>query len=142
MIAGGLSVLASEFPAAQKVLDKGKKKMRDFAEHDQHIMKEDELGLGFEIVDDPKRERSLASPTGRAKISIDMVRTVTRENILPLIDRLPSRQAQAPQKELKEQSEEKESEEQKESYEEENIHPQQPQTKINSCYEMYNSLSR
>ena len=44
MVAGGLTVLASEFPVAQKVLDRGKDKLKDFA-NEEGEENEDDLGL-------------------------------------------------------------------------------------------------
>ena len=67
MVAGGLSVLSTEFAAAQKVLDKVKEKLRHFAEYERDESKEDDLGLGFKLV--------------------ERLRTVVREKIIRWVDR-------------------------------------------------------
>ena len=89
MVAGGLTVLASEFPVAQKVLDRGKDKLKDFA-NEEGEENEDDLGLGFEIVDDPdeaKKNNSSRMEKVPSKRGMDSLRTVVRERIIPLVDR-------------------------------------------------------
>ena len=83
VVAGGLSVLATEFPGAQKVLNKGTDTLRKFGNGDSH---EDELGLGFEIVEDPMAQTAQTAQTP-LKSGVDSLRSVTREKIIPLIDR-------------------------------------------------------
>lgn len=84
MVAGGMSVLAKEFPAAQRVLDKGTQSLRDFAdEKDEQKQNEDDLGLGFEIVDDPENKDISVPP----KRGMDRLRTVVREKVIPFVDR-------------------------------------------------------
>jgi uncharacterized protein (TIGR02611 family) len=93
VIAGGLSILASEFPAAQNVLDKGKEKLENFAAKEKEDEPSDELGLGFTIVDDPNRKQSQASYEKLqciAKNNIERLRYVTRNNILPLMSIMAS----------------------------------------------------
>ena len=89
MVAGGLTVLASEFPVAQKVLDRGKDKLKDFA-NEEGEENEDDLGLGFEIVDDPdeaKKNNNSRMEKVPSKRGMDSLRTVVRERIIPLVDR-------------------------------------------------------
>jgi len=87
VVASGLSILATEFPAAQKMLDKGKEKIRNFAEK---------------------------SP----KNGVERLRAVTRENILPLVERLPGGKQEEKTNEQRE-----------------------PEVIMNSCFGMYNTLS-
>lgn len=112
VVASGLSILATEFPAAQKMLDKGKEKIRNFAEDESENHNEDDLGLGFEIVDHPN------APEKSPKNGVERLRAVTRENILPLVERLPGGK------------EEEKTNEQRE-----------PEVIMNSCFGMYNTLS-
>jgi len=96
VVAGGMSILASEFPAARKVLDKGKEKLEVFAEKkDEEVS--DELGLGFTIVDDPNAKQSQASHEKgveklrcMTKYSIEKLRYVTKNTILPLMSKMES----------------------------------------------------
>ena len=87
VIAGGLSVLATEFPAAQKVLDKGTDKLREFGNgSNDGRTHEDELGLGFEVIEDPNAK---TTPTP-VKRGVERLRSVTRDKIVPLIDGHPT----------------------------------------------------
>ncbi len=113
VVASGLSILSTEFPAAQRVLDKGKKNIRDFAEHDKENSMEDDLGLGFEIVDDPKAEKKVKNK------GMERLRAITKDKILPLVDSLNEK-------------------DQKDSAVEE----KKQKVTINSDYDMYNMLSR
>jgi len=107
LVAGGLTVLASEFPAAQRVLDEGKDKLRTFAEHEEEAVEEvevqvaeDDLGFGFEIVkdgnnntDDRNGGKALPKNTmqnNKSKGPKESLRALTRNQILPLIDHLSS----------------------------------------------------
>lgn len=104
MVAGGLSILASEFPAAQRVIDQGKEKIRDFAEHEEEEVEteKDEIGLDFEMLnnnDDNGEtnirtkciEKNLDGGTIVHKIKRngpkESLRQLTKNRILPLIDR-------------------------------------------------------
>ena len=89
VIAGGLSVLATEFPAAQRVLNQGMNTIRNFAESKEGD--EDDLGVGFEVVDDPNAKKTPKTGISRAKESF---RGVTRKQILPLLE-LMSQQKEA-----------------------------------------------
>lgn len=105
MVAGGLSILASEFPAAQRVIDQGKEKIRDFAEHEEEEVEteKDEIGLDFEMLnnnDDNGQthvrtqciEKSIDSGTivhknKRRNGPKESLRQLTKNRILPLFDR-------------------------------------------------------
>jgi len=94
VIVGGIFVLATEFPAAQRVLDQGMDTIRNFAEskgdYDLGVGFEVVLGLGFEVVDDPNA-KTPKTGISRAKESF---RDVTRKQILPLLE-LMSQQKEA-----------------------------------------------
>ena len=140
VIAGGFSVLATEFPAAQKVLDRGVEKIRNFAENDRESKaararrnNQDELGLGFEMVgDDPKKARvpPPTPTTSSRRGGVDALRAVTREKILPFLDGSYSAKRREQEGEEKEQWTERGDEGLKEK-----------KPPMNGCYEMYNVLS-
>ena len=138
VIAGGFSVLATEFPAAQKVLDKGVEIIRNFAENDRESKaararsnNQDELGLGFEMVgDDPKKARVPPPTSSSRRGGVDALRAVTREKILPFLDGSYSAKRREQEGEEKEQWTERGDEGFKEK-----------KPPMNSCYEMYNVLS-
>ena len=90
VVAGGLSVLASEFPAAQKVLDRGKENLEQFAEKKDEE-DSDELGLGFTIVEDPTKqpgENGVEKLRSVHKNNVEKLRLVTRNHILPFINKI------------------------------------------------------
>jgi hypothetical protein len=166
MVAGGLSVLASEFPVAQKVLDRGKDKLKDFANEEQEGEEnEDELGLGFEIVDDPdetKKNNSTRMEKVPSKRGMDSLRTVVRERIIPLVDR-DSEPSPAEEKEEekaiedevsveRDQDQDKEQQQQQQNRQEEekeempapSVAPslkKKKEIKVNSSLEFYNMFS-
>jgi hypothetical protein len=166
MVAGGLSVLASEFPVAQKVLDRGKDKLKDFANEEQEGEEnEDELGLGFEIVDDPdetKKNNSTRMEKVPSKRGMDSLRTVVRERIIPLVDR-DSEPSPAEEKEEekaiedevsveRDQDQDKEQQQQQKNRQEEekeempapSVAPslkKKKEIKVNSSLEFYNMFS-
>lgn len=85
-IAGGLSLLATEFPSAQKILDKGKDKLRQFAEKaDEEGMQDSE----FVLLDEEKgdNKKSFQDYAQQAQRSL---RNLTKNQILPLLDRVSS----------------------------------------------------
>lgn len=115
LVAGGLTVLASEFPAAQRVLDNGKEQLRNFAEHEEggaggaeeeenqtdvQVAAEDDLGLGFEIVKDGNNNNDGGSGSGngvnthhhknKANGPKESLRALTRNQILPMLDHFSS----------------------------------------------------
>lgn len=96
-IAGGLSLLATEFPAAQRILDQGKNKIRQFAE------KEEEEGGSdseFVILDDDEEEKEQEEDGAKnnrrnyAKTAQKSLRNLAKNQILPLLDRMSSEQVQ------------------------------------------------
>ncbi len=125
MVAGGLSVLATEFPAAQRVLDNGKEKLRNFADEKDEEEKdsEDDIDgidsdktelLDFELIEEDgssvtkdissentnntntftDNKRALFVETKQQKSGSsrnemkESLRQLTKNRILPLIDRL------------------------------------------------------
>jgi uncharacterized protein (TIGR02611 family) len=90
VVAGGLSVLASEFPAAQKVLDRGKETLEQFAEKKAED-DSDELGLGFTIVEDPAKrpgDNGVEKLRSIHKNNVEKLRLVTRNHILPFMNEI------------------------------------------------------
>ena len=98
MVAGGFSVLATEFPVAQRLLDKGKVKLRNFAENhgeeekvegDFEVVENtqsvsNQMGKAHHIHNDDKAvhsERSCVNPKKRNQVK----EWVTRNTILPLM---------------------------------------------------------
>lgn len=83
MVAGGLSVLATEFPAAQRVLDMGKDKLRNFADYESDEKKALEQKNDVEEMIDVE---------DIVTVSKESVRSLAKNQILPLIDRfIPSK---------------------------------------------------
>ena len=97
MVAGGLSVLATEFPAAQRVLDVGKDTLRNFAEYES----DDKKALEKNEVED------MIDVEDIMKVSKESVRSLAKNQILPLIDRfIPSKENEDVEtKDLKEANE-------------------------------------
>ena len=94
MVAGGFSLLASEFPAAQRVLDRGKEKLRNFAEHEEEevAMEKDDVDLDFEMLHnngdkDEENSDTVVQKKKKRKGPKESLRQLTKNKILPLLDR-------------------------------------------------------
>jgi len=97
MMVGGLALLATEFPAAQRVLDKGKDKLKEFAENgseDDESAKDDD-DSDYEIVD-ANDSQGVASVKKEGKTNSTQylrkakksLRSFTKGTILPIFDHM------------------------------------------------------
>lgn len=84
MIAGGLSVLATEFPAAQRVIDVSKNKLREFAEYGENaMMLEDSV--------EEQKEQNIEETNEPKYGAKESLRNLAKNQLLPLLDRFSSR---------------------------------------------------
>lgn len=102
MVAGGLSILASEFPAAQRIVNHGKEKLRNFAEHkeEEAKMKKDEMMIkNYSNSETEMRTESIEKNLNGSNIvhrnkkrngPKTSLRQFIKNRIIPLLDR-PSR---------------------------------------------------
>lgn len=92
MVAGGLSVLATEYPAAQRVLDNGKEKLRNFAENieEEKVSEDDTDGINsnktelsdFELIEEDGSTTKVISDYTNADVDTENTDTDNKRALL------------------------------------------------------------